>query len=93
MNARIPAFDHTDNCPHQAAIDSSMRITFAAQNAIHAIPIGLFDERALCNLLTTMISRLHDSGWRHQEHAQDASDRLLDVFQLLENAAEAKELQ
>lgn len=93
MNARqhFAKADKTDNCPHQTAIDLSMAVTSAAQNAIRAIPIGLFDERALSNIVTTLSARLRESGWRHQEHANDADERLLDVFQILENAAETKE--
>lgn len=94
MNARLPAFavaDKTDDCPHESPLSLSMAVTSAAQSAIHAIPLALFDERAMANIITTLSARLHESSWRHLEHASDADDRLLDVFQILENAAEAQE--
>lgn len=74
------------------AITSADEVTHRAMVAIRAIPIGLFDERAAMNLISSIQARLTECGWRHQEHSGDASDYLIDAHQTLEQAAEKKEI-
>jgi hypothetical protein len=86
-------FDRTADCPHEAAINCADLMTYDAHNAITAIPRGLIDERVVMNLIVATRARLAACGWGHQEHAVDASEKLLDAFTILEAAAETKEME
>lgn len=56
MNARqhFAKADKTADCPHAGPIAFSEQTTCLAERAIRAIPIGLFDERCMCNLITVL---------------------------------------